>query len=339
MKRIFSILLTLALVLSFSMVLPIPVMAQSWLAGWSYRVEITIDSAKIDAALAGFPVLLYLSASSGMNNDDTSFVFDELQTNANRKKIAVTTSDGQTECYVEIEKWDDANEQAWLWVKVPSISSSADTTLYLYYDHTQPDNTTWVGDTNSTPAENVWDSDFMVVYHMADGADTSHVYDSTSHSYDGTKTGANAPQETTIAKMGVAQVFDGLDDQITLTAGDLDDLDTATIEICAKFHTISSSSDGGGLWAFVESSTDRAHLKSVSSDELRLYDDIDNVSHGTSTTDSPFDTTNWFQVVVTLDSGGLWTAYINNTQKFTQDDNKTFDDLDNGFQTHIGSKQ
>jgi hypothetical protein len=337
MKKTFSILITLALVLSFSVVAATPVMAQSWLSGWNYRVEITIHSDKIDGALVDFPVLLYLSTSSGIDPDDVSFIFDEL--GAEKLKLAVTTGDGTTQCYVEIEEWDDANEQAWLWVKVPSINSSTDTTLYLYYDSTQPDNTAWVGDTNSTPAENVWDSDFMVVYHMADGADTSHVYDSTSYSHDGIKTGANQPQETTIAKMGVAQVFDGLDDEISLTAGDLDDLDTATIEICAKFHTISSSSDGGGLWDFIESSTDRAHLKSVSSDELRLYDDIDDVSHGTSTTDSPLDTTNWFQLVVTLDSGGLWSAYIDNTQKFTQDDNKTFADLDNDFQTHIGSKR
>ena len=154
MKRIFSILFALALVLSLSLVASTPVIAQSWLSGWSYRVEITIHSDKIDGALVDFPVLLYLSTSSGIDPDDVSFVFDEL--GAEKLKLAVTTGDGTTQCYVEIEKWDDANEQAWLWVKVPSISSSANTTLYLYYDSTQPDNTTYVGDDpDDTPSNNV----------------------------------------------------------------------------------------------------------------------------------------------------------------------------------------
>ena len=81
--------------------------AQSWLAGWSHRVEIAIDSDKIDESLVDFPVLLYLSTSSGLGSTDVSFIFDEL--GGNRKKVAVTTSDGTTQCYVEIEKWDSVN--------------------------------------------------------------------------------------------------------------------------------------------------------------------------------------------------------------------------------------
>ena len=111
--------------------------------GYDRRIKMTIDSAgaKVDSDLTDFPIMVYLSASSGIGNDDVSAVFDELTSDANRKKIAVTKSDGITELYVEIEKWDDANEQAWLSVKVAganSISSSADTILYLYYD-------AWVG--------------------------------------------------------------------------------------------------------------------------------------------------------------------------------------------------
>lgn len=67
------------------------------------------------------------------------------QSDANRKKIAVTKSDGTTQCYVEIEKWDHASKQAWLWVKVPSIRISVDTDLYLYYDKDHADNTDYVG--------------------------------------------------------------------------------------------------------------------------------------------------------------------------------------------------
>jgi len=138
----------------------------NWLSGWDERARITIDHNDVDGALSNFPVLLYLSNSSGRHNDDVTFVFDEVGSNS--KKIAVTTNDGTTECYVEIEKWDAASGQAWLWVKVPSISNTTETDLYLYYDADHADNTDYVGDPNSTPAENVWDSNYTGVWHLDD---------------------------------------------------------------------------------------------------------------------------------------------------------------------------
>jgi len=183
----------------------------SWLSGWSKRIRLTIDKDDIDGVLSDFPVLVYISAASGIGDVDASCVFDELKVNANRKKIAITT-DG-IECYVEIEKWDDVNEKAWLWVKVPSIASETDTELYLYYDRGRADNTTYVGDTNSTPAESVWDANFKAVYHMADGVDNAHIYDSTGNDNDGTKKGANEPNEVD-GQIGKAQEFDITDDYI-----------------------------------------------------------------------------------------------------------------------------
>lgn len=176
-----------------------------WLSGWDKRVKITIDNNDVDNALSNFPVLAYLSNSSGRNSDDVSFVFDELQIDANRKKIVVTTSDGITQCYVEIEKWDTANEKAWLWVKVPSISSSADTDLYLYYDSSQDDNTNYVGGPDSTPAENVWDTNYVMVQHLAETSGTH--YDSTSNDNDDTSKSVNI-QGGDIGKIDGADDFD-----------------------------------------------------------------------------------------------------------------------------------
>jgi biopolymer transport protein ExbB len=247
MKRILSILLPLALMLSFSLVAATPVMAQSWLTGWSYRVEITIDSAKIDEALVDFPVLLYLSTSSGTNPDDVSFVFDEL--GAEKLKLAVTTGDGITQCYVEIEKWDSISEQAWLWVKVPNIASDADTTLYLYYDSTQPDNTTWVGETGTTPAQNVWDSDFVFVCHMRDDPDASHIGDSTASGNDGTKKGGGEPAVTTAGQIDAAQDFDGTDDYIGLSNEPAFDMQTATtVEGWIRLDSFTQPSTVASKW-------------------------------------------------------------------------------------------
>lgn len=188
----------------------------TWLTGWAKRVKLTIDQTDIDADLANFPVLLYLSISSGYNAEDISFIFDELQSDANRLKIAVTRDDGITQCYVEIEKWDDANEHAWLWVKAPGISGTVNTDLYLYYDSTHADNTAYVGDPESTPAMAVWNSNFIMVQHMRD-YDTCYIHDSTAYNKDGTKQAANEPIVTTAGKIDDAQSFDGSNDCVTVT--------------------------------------------------------------------------------------------------------------------------
>lgn len=141
------------------------------IGGWANSIQLTLDDTNIDSDLSDFPILIHLSASSGIGGVDVSQVFDHLLSNANRKKIAVKTSGG-TELYVEIERWDHANEQAWLHVKAPSVLA-AGSILNFYYDIDQDDNTDYVGDTGDTVAQNVWDDDFVFVSHMAQDPDNN----------------------------------------------------------------------------------------------------------------------------------------------------------------------
>jgi len=213
--------------------------AEGWLSGWAKRVKLTIDNTDIDVAVSNFPILVYLSTSSGRNSDDVSFIFDELTSDDNRKKIAVTTDDGETECYVEIEKWDDANEKAWLWVKVPSVASGADTDLYLYYDSSHADNDTYIGDPSDAVVHNVWDANFKFVSHMRDDPDTSHIRDSTVNALDGTKKGAGEPAITTGGMINDAQHFDNVDDYIDLGTS-LSPVENFTVEIWGKIDALAT---------------------------------------------------------------------------------------------------
>jgi len=187
-----------------------------WLGTYAHRVKVTASNTNVDSDQTHFPLLLTLGTSVGTGSNDVSFVFDELTSDANRTKIAVTKTDGTTELYVEIEKWDDANESAVLWVSKSDwvLDADASTELYLYYDSAHAANTARVGDTNAEVAENVWDSNYIMVQHMADGASTSATYDSTSNDNDGTKTGAAEPAVTTSGEIGNAQTFDGSNDEI-----------------------------------------------------------------------------------------------------------------------------
>lgn len=142
----------------------------AWLTGFTNRLKITIPSDNIDSTLTDFPILLKLTTDCGLTGFDASLVFDELELDANRFKIAVTASDGTTQRYVEIEKWDDSSEEAWLWVKVPSVAATGKTELYFYYDSTASDNTTYVGDIASPAGTQVWTNGFYQVYHLGDAS-------------------------------------------------------------------------------------------------------------------------------------------------------------------------
>lgn len=188
--------------------------SSSWLGTWARRIKLTIDAGDVTAGLTDFPVLIHLSSSCGAASQDLTPVFDML--GANRKKIAVTLSDALTQCYVEVEEWDAAGEEAWLWCKVPAIDATVDTELYLYYDPAKADNTTYVGDPNSVAAENVWEASAVFVSHMRDDPDTSHIRDSSTNDNDGTKKAANEPIVTTAGRISDAQSFDGGNDYLVL---------------------------------------------------------------------------------------------------------------------------
>ena len=222
----------------------------AWLSDWANRIEITIDDTNVDSNLTNFPILLYLSASSAQGTIDVSCVFDELTSDANRKKIAVTTSDGETQCYVEIERWDDASEKAWLWVKVPSVLASGGATLYLYYDSGQSDNVTYVGDTGDTPAKSVWDANFVGVWHMAQDPNddvASAIKDSTSNTNDGTPAGTMTTADLVDGKIGKAIDFDGSDDLLTVSADpSIDMYEKTALTVCAIIDGKSGSSGDYG---------------------------------------------------------------------------------------------
>jgi hypothetical protein len=153
-----------------------------WLGTWAKRRKITVDHTKLSADESNFPNALPISSNSGLTGADLTSIFTELGSSS--LKIAVTLSDGQTQCYVEVDQWQNTSGKALLWVGVPAISHTTDTVLYLYYDHTQPDNTVYVGTRGSTPAQNVWDLDFYGVWHCNEDPTKGNVKDSTSNNID-----------------------------------------------------------------------------------------------------------------------------------------------------------
>jgi len=164
---------------------------------YTTRKKITIDNTKIDSDLTDFPVLVKLTSTN----------FDFSKANSDGFDIRFTSSDGSTLLKYERERHDSANSLAEYWVKIPSVSSSADTEFYIYYRTTDT--------ADGADPTNVWDANFKEVWHLKD-LTTSTVEDSTSNNKDGTKVAANEPIEAD-AKIAKGQDFDGVNDVITLT--------------------------------------------------------------------------------------------------------------------------
>ncbi len=279
----------------------------SWLSGWSKRIKIIIDHSNIDDALSNFPVLVYLSNSSGRFSNDVSCVFDELQNGSGRKKIAITTSDGTTQCYVEIERWDATNRRAWLWTKVPSVSSSQDTILYLYYDMNQADNVVHVGDTGSTAAANVWDDNFKLVLHLHE-AGGLHL-DSTSNSNFGSPQGGVT--QNIEGKIDGADSFDGATAKIQISDNPSLDFATSqlTMEAWANLNslptteTVIARKDNQFQIGFINSHTIRNLVRTSNTDGWTVANDQNYV----------FQTNTWYYWTFAYDGSEI-THFVNAQQ-------------------------
>ena len=87
---------------------------------------------------------------------------------------------GQTRLDYEMEQHNPVTGQVIAWIRIPTLSHGADTTIYVFY-----------GNPNvTTPQQNptgVWDSSYQAVYHLAN-AGTGIATDSTTNGYNGTPT-------------------------------------------------------------------------------------------------------------------------------------------------------
>jgi len=185
-----------------------------WLSGWTYRKKITIDNTKVDASLVDFPVLVALT--------NTNFDFTKAQPGG--EDIRFTSSDGETLLKYERERHDSVNELAEYHVKVSSVSSSADTEIYLYYGNS--------GASDGEDAVNVWDSNFVAVYHMNNdpSGGSGCILDSTSNASHGTPHGSMTSGDMVSAKVGYGIDFDGSDDYIEVPYNSTLDVDYVTFE-------------------------------------------------------------------------------------------------------------
>jgi len=203
-------------------------------SNWNYRKEIIIDHTKVESNLVNFPVLINISSDDDIKKHSRADGLDIVFTDING--IILNR---------EIEYYDYSTGNLVSWVSIPSLSSTEDTVLYMYY-----------GDIDTSYSNNTdtWDENFVLVQHMDGNADSSEpqFLDSTSYDNDGNASESLASDDKINGKIGYGTYFDkSQNDYITLQDSN-ELISTAPVTLSAWVktktdHTPYGSSESGRL--------------------------------------------------------------------------------------------
>ncbi|MFX0167246.1 MAG: DUF2341 domain-containing protein, partial [Candidatus Hodarchaeota archaeon] len=172
---------------------------------FTYYKEITIDHTKVSGSvdLINFPILISILDSE---------LHDNTQLNGN--DIAFYNGSNWLDHEIEFYNRDFNSTHAKLvaWVRIPSLSPSTDTIIYMYY-----------GNSTMGPQENpmgVWDDNYIGVWHLSEDP-TGTVYDSTAKNIDGSSYGSMDSGDQILGKIDGSIDFDGNDDNIATEENNL----------------------------------------------------------------------------------------------------------------------
>ncbi|MFX1596934.1 MAG: DUF2341 domain-containing protein, partial [Promethearchaeota archaeon] len=185
---------------------------------FNYYKEITIDHTKVSGSSdhINFPVLISIFDS-------------DLHDHAQPDGDDIAFYNGSEWIDYEIELFNQdfniTHAQMVAWVRIPLLSISNDTKIYMYY-----------GNSTIGPQENpagVWDKNYVSVYHLNEVPTgiANDVFDSTFYGNDGLTKGSMNITNLVSSKVGMGLELDGFDDFINIS----------------KSSSLDSTNDGGTL--------------------------------------------------------------------------------------------
>ena len=208
-RKLLRTWLALSFVLFLFSILYSPFLAPSALAwydaSWPYRKKISINPDKVGSdGVTNFPILF------SQTDNDLRFTASGGHVASSTAGEIVFTDVSGTKLDHEIESYTSTTGALVAWVKVPSISPTSPTTLYIYYGNAAV--TTYQATTTG-----VWTNSYAGVYHLGDGDSTAASFykDATSNARHGTLADADGDSITTSSgKIGAAMDLNGDADNI-----------------------------------------------------------------------------------------------------------------------------
>ncbi|MBL8015445.1 MAG: DUF2341 domain-containing protein, partial [Candidatus Doudnabacteria bacterium] len=290
--------------------------------GYTYRRSITIDETKVtgSSALTDFPVAIagtysYLATTSNGGK----------VTNSNGYDIIFTSdSAGSTQLDHEIERYVASSGEVVMWVRIPSLSATSNTVIYMFYGNSSVT-------TSQQDIEGTWNSNYKLVHHLEEGSTSNTGYvDSTSNNNDSSivtidGTGSSA---TATGKIGQAVQFDGSNDKIAVPdATSLDITGDYTISIWVKADTLPGTTKSRSVMAKTGSiASDAAGTQvnygmgldnGLSGAGQRWSSTFETSAHADFTSNFAFtsSTGTWYYMVSTFsDSGNAFRMYKDGSQ-------------------------
>lgn len=174
-----------------------------FLSNYAFRKSIAIDKSKVagSTALSEFPLLVSITDAELATTANGGNVYDTDAGNGTLGDDITFTDASGNELTQYREEYNDATGELVVWVKIPSLSATQDTEIFLYYGNCTGsglpnlfNTNTWNNDSNS--------DDYAAVWLMNDGTPTT-VADATSNNRDGTGNG--------LAASTAGQIDDALD--------------------------------------------------------------------------------------------------------------------------------
>ncbi|MFW9965410.1 MAG: DUF2341 domain-containing protein, partial [Candidatus Sifarchaeia archaeon] len=171
--------------LNVEYMIPLP---QDTVPIYQYKKDFTIDYTKVAATLSNFPVLVDIYDA-------------DLKTDVQADGADIAFRLGNQALEFEIESFDQSfnttHAHLVAWVKVPTLSSTANTVISMVY-----------GDANALPTTStgVW-NEYAVVHHL-DEDPSGTIHDSTSGNHDGTSYGTQGSEDSVSGRISGAIDFD-----------------------------------------------------------------------------------------------------------------------------------
>ena len=226
---------------------------------WSHRRKITIDHTKVSGGvdLTNFPILVKLTSDAGLAA--------RAQTDAD--DILFTSADGTTKLSHEIETYTSGTGALIAWVKIPTLSASVDTVIYLYYGNASA--------SNQQDGTGTWDTSFQGVWHLKEdpsGA-SPQTRDSTSNTNHGTSAGSMTTGDLVSAKVANGLDFDGVNDVVNAGSGASLNATTFTYSAWVYPRSAGGQSDGRIMHKGSDSARRQLQISSGGTFDATLYVD------------------------------------------------------------------
>lgn len=265
--------------------------------GYYFRKKITIDHTKVGSTLTDYPLLFSTTDSV-------------LKTTGNGGKITSSSgydirfeTTGGTQLDHEVELWDGTTGAFVAHVRIPSLSATTDTELYIYYNNSSISS-------SEEHVTSVWSSDYKMVNHMATNPKNGDLSDSTSNANDLTPAGTFLSTSLVAGVVGNAVEFSGSHFVETINNIDVSGGNDRTISFWTKkSNTNNRNAVGYGGWA-TDQLLDILFYGGKIGGHFYTHDSV------TSGSAPSYSANTWYHVAVTYGSGAF-KIYINGTYIFS----------------------